>query len=437
MTIEKNTESNLNKGSDKLSAFPTETDDVQSRSVVSGKTIKSREEREKSSQNIREKLHKSLIDSSEKLKVALKDNRKEKRLSALQSFRRSSLGELDLINKLEESHKRKHSESPEDPNSHKRLSSDLAEFNRIADSINNTVETVDKICFEMRNDQDNMETDSNPPSVPSKPAISNDNKHCLPNFGLVGTNNRVPVNIDELYQAYRGPLSKLSQKVVDNMINGGKTLGGEIKTAREAGKIYVVVMGDFILNVNKKTEYIERTDLTKSRFYALLHKRNHSKSTVSEDHVPVLSPLIHKVVMNAANPLYVYINLLGSGFQYQWRSFIEGAGTDKENYSGLSKFFAGCLLLDYLSEQNVLAEGTERMTFPEYIRTAESNDGTTVQAAIRNMGEWWDKFDSNEEHFSNAFEVCNMITFDWAASTVKKSAESFHMKMRAAANRSN
>lgn len=216
------------------------------------------------------------------------------------------------------------------------------------------------------------------------------------------------------------------------MIVCGKSLNEEIKAARLANKTRVAFKG-FTLNINDNTDLIAREDLTKNRFFAILHLHAHRQYMIStRSDTPIefeVSPLLFKVIIDEGSELYPFRFLIGSGLQYNWREFIE---VTKKSvlYNNMKVFFIACMLLDYLAICNAsINEGTaadELESFTQYFRSGTTSKGQTMMAAVRNIGPTiFDDILKNENLIREMGEIAEAVKIDWRASQTAKNAQRF------------
>lgn len=284
--------------------------------------------------------------------------------------------------------------------------------------------------------------------VSTGPRTDDDTVHVFDNFGKTESSGIVlPISMSEFYNRNAAALSTFRHlffidiSTIEKMILTGKTLQTEINTAREKGK-KIIKFGPIILNINPNTESINRHDLTRARFMACIHKKQHDHFLASEisgnAYDAPVSPLVFKVLYNENNELTPYRYLLGTGFQYQKDSFISQDIRGNEKLTGLVEFLLGGFLLDFLSLKNQEfrtynpdLEGINNIA--DYVHDELSKQGQTAKACMRNLGEeTFTKFRNSTTGWAQMLmDKAELIEIDWEMSRADKLLQSVVSEIQA------
>jgi hypothetical protein len=243
------------------------------------------------------------------------------------AFEKKILNEgLDTTSKRSSELLKRRSVSPEDEHL-------LKKSKEFEDSFNKKLESISLLIDEVDMDSENENENGNPKS-----------------FNFTGfdksTDNdpRNPVDLTTLIEQTDASVNTLTVNQLNNIIVGGKKLQEGIKKARSEGALRLTFL-DFTLNIDQDSSNIRLTDLTKARFYAVIHNKIHrlykaAKISRKDGNFPYsTSPLIHNLVLDSKSALWDFRFLLGSGFQYQWREFCESSKDGKIFGTDIHIFF--------------------------------------------------------------------------------------------------
>lgn len=177
---------------------------------------------------------------------------------------------------------------------------------------------------------------------------------------------------------------------VKNFISAGKKFSEAVVRSRSSGKKFIRTMG-LLVNIQKDTDQITNTDLTKQRTMALCHMILHNSGKCNDFN----SPLVGRINFNEKNPRTGIRSLIGAGFQFLGKMVI--SSYTEENYrDAVLLFHLGCMVLDYIrktspiydqaSKENFDPEiDPKRMNFEDYILEDAAGTGNVFIAGCRNL----------------------------------------------------
>lgn len=166
-----------------------------------------------------------------------------------------------------------------------------------------------------------------------------------------------------------------------------KDFSKTIKDARAQGLSFVRHKS-FLINVDKDSEAILPTDLTKQRFLAICHWALYEDGNEADRLFK--SPLIMRAEIDAECPLQKVQCLLGIGYQFIGKKLL-GMAPIAEKSKTKRVYFFGAYLLDYLSRTSQNAPEDDKIdigevTLKDYILNPANGGKGVVFAAYRNLG---------------------------------------------------
>jgi hypothetical protein len=232
------------------------------------------------------------------------------------------------------------------------------------------------------------------------------------------TTKQAKVNIIALEKTYEGAFSKWwdeNESEMKDFVFRGKVLSIQIAKARQE-KCKYIRFRDFKLNINENPRLISHQDLTKTRFFTLLHRFIYNKYLQETDenkkesyNVSALAVKINFFPDCCLTPIRF---LLGTGFQHQHDIVIK----DKSDLRGKITFVIGCTVLDWFSG---LAEMSPRKdvvsnysSFKEYAVSKDAHSGEVLSAGARAINDKDLKFLLSKDSINAFKDALNNITFN-------------------------